>query len=126
MEITPLFAEGRQVVQAYDAQGFTVAGEHYGGSIIVLPARTIRWNVEGFAQVTAGSFDDLLDIDPPPEVLVLGTGSNFHMIDPRLRQSLRQRGIVVECMATPAACRTFNVLLVEDRKVAAALIAPKG
>ena len=126
MEVTPLFAEGRQVVQAYQSSGFTVAGLRYQGSILVLPDRTAGWPVEQFDQVNEESFLPLLTMQAPPDVLIFGTGKTFHMIEPRLRQRLREQGIVVECMATAAACRTFNVLLVEDRKVAAALIAPVG
>jgi uncharacterized protein len=123
MEVTPLLPEGRQVVQSYRTDGFTIAGEQYQGSVLVLPDRTTAWPVKRFDEVGKESFDPLLEGDDVPDVLVFGTGSTFHMVDPRLRQHLRSRGVVVECMATPAACRTFNVLLVEGRKVAAALIA---
>jgi uncharacterized protein len=126
MEVTPLVPEGRQVIQAYWTDGFTIAGERHQGSVLVLPDRTVAWPVERFDDVGAGSFDPLLEGSDVPDVLVFGTGSAFRMIDPRLRQHLRSRGIVVECMATPAACRTFNVLLVEGRKVAAAMIAVTG
>ncbi|WP_027134705.1 Mth938-like domain-containing protein [Geminicoccus roseus] len=122
MEVTPLLPEGRQVVQSYRDDGFTIAGERHQGSVLVLPDRTIAWPVTRFDEVTEEALEPLLSAPQPPEVLVLGSGSGFRMIDPRLRQRLRARGVVVECMATPAACRTFNVLLVEDRKVAAALI----
>lgn len=123
MEVTPLIPEGRQVVHAYREGGFTIAGERHDGSVLVWPTRTIPWPVRRFDELTEAAFAEILAGEQAPDVLVLGTGKTFHMIDPRLRQSLRRQGVVVECMATPAACRTFNVLLVEDRKVAAALIA---
>ncbi|HWL68113.1 MAG TPA: Mth938-like domain-containing protein [Geminicoccus sp.] len=123
MEVTPLVAEGRQVIQSYRADGFTIGGERYAGSVLVWPTLTQAWAVSSFDEVTEAGLAPLLEAANLPEVLVLGTGATFRMIDPRLRQRLRQRGIVVECMTTAAACRTFNVLLVEDRKVAAALIA---
>lgn len=122
MEVTPLLPEGRQVVQAYRGDGFTIGGEPHQGAVLVLPTRTLAWSVTRFEEIGEGSFDALFAGDEIVDVLVLGSGAAFRMIDPRLRQALRQRGTVVECMATPAACRTFNVLLVEDRKVAAALI----
>ena len=126
MEVTPLVAEGRQVIQSYQDDGFTIAGTHHQGSVLVWPAATAAWPVRHFDEVTEASLAPLLAAAALPEVLVLGTGSRFQMIDPRLRQRLRQQGIVVECMTTAAACRTFNVLLIEDRKVAAALIVAGG
>lgn len=122
MEVTPLLPEGRQVVQAYRDGGFVIGGVPRDGAALVLPARTTSWSVTRFEDIDATSFEQLYAGGDIIDVLVLGTGATFKMIDPRLRQVLRQRGTVVECMATPAACRTFNVLLVEDRKVAAALI----
>jgi uncharacterized protein len=55
--------------------------------------------------------------------LILGLGPRFLMVPAELRQALKGHGIAVEAMDTGAACRTFNVLLAEDRRVAAALIA---
>ncbi|HEX2529189.1 MAG TPA: Mth938-like domain-containing protein [Geminicoccus sp.] len=122
MEVTPLLPEGRQVVHAYREGGFVIGGEPREGAVLVLPARTMAWPVTRFEEIDEASLEQLHAADDVVDVLILGTGKQFRMIDPRLRQALRKRGIVVECMATPAACRTFNVLLVEDRKVAAALL----
>lgn len=123
MEVTPLLPEGRQVVTGYRAGGFVVAGEWQPGSVLLLPTVRFAWSVTRFEELDEAAFAPLFGAGADPEVLVLGTGATFRMIDPRLRQALRQRGTVVECMATQAACRTYNVLLVEDRRVAAALIA---
>ncbi|MFO1050564.1 MAG: Mth938-like domain-containing protein, partial [Geminicoccaceae bacterium] len=56
-------------------------------------------------------------------ILVVGCGAKFVILSPALHQSVRAWGPVVEAMATPAACRTYNILLAEGRRVAAALIA---
>jgi uncharacterized protein len=65
----------------------------------------------------------VVEADPAVELLILGCGPSFAQAPLHLRDALRAHGIVVEAMATPAACRTYNVLLAEDRRVAAALIA---
>ena len=70
--------------------------------------------------MTIEAFSDALAEDV--EVLIIGTGNTFELVEPALRIALRQKGIGVEAMTTPAACRTFNVLLTEGRKVAAALL----
>jgi uncharacterized protein len=57
------------------------------------------------------------------EVLLLGTGTRHEFVPPSLRRRLRDAGIVIDTMDTGAACRTYNVLVAEDRRVAAALIA---
>ena len=60
---------------------------------------------------------------PPVDILLVGTGAKFLPVPPALRQAVRAWGVAVEGMGTAAACRTYNVLLAEERRVAAALIA---
>ena len=123
MEVTPVAPAGRQLVQAYREGGFTVAGARYEGSLLVMPERTLPWPVDALAAVTLASMQPIVEADPRVEILILGCGPAFALAPPELRAALRAHGIVVEAMATPAACRTYNVLLAEDRRVAAALIA---
>lgn len=123
MEVTPLIPEGRQLVQSYRPGGFTVSGIRHAGSIIVLPDRTLPWAASVVGEVTAESLAPLRDARPPVELLLLGTGQGFALVDPTLRAALRTLGIVVDGMTTPAAARTYNVLLAEGRRVAAALLA---
>jgi uncharacterized protein len=61
--------------------------------------------------------------EPAAELLIIGCGARFAAPPKGLRQDLRARGIAVEWMDTGAACRTFNVLLGEDRRAAAAILA---
>jgi uncharacterized protein len=123
MEVTPVVAAGRQLIQAYREGSFTVAGTRYEGSVLVMPERTLRWPVDTIAAITIESMAPITRSDPAVELLILGCGPSFALTPPGLRDALRTCGIVVEAMATPAACRTYNVLLAEDRRVAAALIA---
>jgi uncharacterized protein len=123
MEITPVVPAGRQLIQAYREGGFTVAGTRHHGSLLVLPERTLAWPVVELAALTVESVAPITRADPAVELLILGCGPRFALAPVALRDALRRHGIAVEAMATPAACRTYNVLLAEDRRVAAALIA---
>jgi uncharacterized protein len=123
MEVTPVVAAGRQLIQAYREGGFTVAGTRHEGSLLVLPERTLSWQADTLAAISVDSMAPIIQADPAVEILILGCGPSFALAPARLCEALRAHGIVIEAMATPAACRTYNVLLAEDRRVAAALIA---
>ncbi|MGH6921882.1 MAG: Mth938-like domain-containing protein [Geminicoccaceae bacterium] len=123
MQVTPVVAAGRQLIQAYREGGFTVAGIRHEGSLLVMPERTLPWPVDTLSAITIDSMAAITQADPAVELLILGCGRTFAPAPSGLRDALRAQGIVVEAMATPAACRTYNVLLAEDRRVAAALIA---
>jgi uncharacterized protein len=122
MELTRIVAEGRQQIQAYRAGGFTIAGTRHQGSVLVLPDRTLPWEIGELAAVTPESLAPILE-EGRVEILILGCGQKFDRPSSELRRALRAKGVVTESMDTRAACRTFNVLLAEDRRVAAALIA---
>ncbi|MGE5502995.1 MAG: Mth938-like domain-containing protein [Actinomycetota bacterium] len=121
MDITPLIPSGRQLIQAYGDGGFRIAGQRWEGSVLVLPDRTAAWPVASLAELTEASLAAV--VEAGVQVLLLGCGKSIGAVPRELKASLRAAGIVVDPMDTGAACRTFNVLLAEDRKVAAALIA---
>ena len=123
MEITPEIGADRQLIQAYRPGLFRIAAIEHRGSVLVFPTRVLAWTPSRLEDVDAASLEPVAAAEPPVEVLLLGTGARFALPPPALRSALRARGVVIEAMATPAACRTFNVLLAEDRRVAAALIA---
>jgi uncharacterized protein len=123
MEFTRVPTEGRQFIQAHREGGFTIAGVRHEGSVLVLPERTLQWPVRDLGAVTLDSLAPLIEAPANIEILLLGCGAAFGQPTAALRAALRAHGIVTEAMDTRAACRTFNVLLAEDRRVAAALIA---
>jgi uncharacterized protein len=123
MAITPAVPAARQLIQGYHAGGFRIAGIGHDGSVLVLPERTLAWPVRAPEQVTAESLAPIVAAAPAVELLVLGLGPRFLAVPAELRQALKDRGIALEAMDTGAACRTYNVLLAEERRVAAALIA---
>ncbi len=106
---------------AHGADYVMVNGERFDHSIVV-SAEEVRsdWTVAGFDALSEANFNYFLALRP--DVLLLGTGSKQHFAHPRLVRALTEAGIGVECMNTPAACRTFNILVAENRKVIAAIL----
>lgn len=98
-----------------------VNGERYDRSIAVMPGEVRSdWVVADFDALNAAHFEYFLPLKP--DVLLLGTGSRQRFAHPGLYRSLTDAGVGVECMDTPAACRTYNILVAEDRKVVAAIL----
>ena len=120
MDVTPLVARDRQVIERYGASGFQVSGVAYSGAILVLPQATHLWPVAAVAEATRANLVPI--VDAAVHILLLGCGKKMVPVSPLLRQELRACGIVIDAMDTGAACRTYNVLLAEDRRVAAALL----
>lgn len=121
-DITPLIPADRQVIDGYGPGQFCVAGAWRAGAVLVLPDKTIDWSPPSFADLSVADLQPILTADPPVEILLLGCGAKAQFPGKQLRQELRAAGVVVEPMDSPAACRTYNILLSEGRRVAAALI----
>ena len=125
MDVTPLIPAGRQIIETYGDGRFRIANVLHPGSVLVFPARTLMWDVTEMAGVTSQSLGAVIDAAKMGEVdrLLIGCGARMAMVPGDLRAALRADGIVIEPMDTGAAARTFNVLMAEGRRVAAALIA---
>jgi uncharacterized protein len=117
------FVPGRFSLDAIGAGGFRFAEMSHKGSIIATPGGIRIWPVARFSEVTIESLQPVLDEADAIDFLLIGTGADIAFIPPALRDPLKLAGIAVEGMATGAAARTYNVLVAEDRRVAAALIA---
>ncbi len=122
MDITPLVPEGRQIIESYGDDGFRISGERYPGPVIVWPEGVATWAVSGIGAAAIETLDAVFAAEPPIEILLIGSGATFEMAPAALRSALGARGVSIESMDTGAACRTYNVLMAEDRRVAAALI----
>ena len=110
-----------QTVTGYDDEGVEINAQRYTFSLIVMPESAPRpWNVPNFDALTAAHFDKIEE--DTPDVVILGTGERQRFVHPKLISALSQRHIGVECMDSKAACRTYNVLMGEGRKVTLALI----
>ncbi len=121
MDITPAIAIGRQTVESYGGGRFRISGQIYEGSVLVLPGRTFSWAVGALDEVSLDSLEPLLA--EGQGILLLGCGPRLGLVPVELREGVRAHGFVLEPMDTGAACRTYNVLVTEERRVAAALIA---
>ena len=123
MDVTPLIPQGKQVIESYGEGRFRISGQVHQGSVIVFPERTLSWPVADFAELKPESLEAVAEARKSVDVLLLGCGARMQLVPRLLREKLRVAGIVIEPMDTGAACRTFNVLMSEERQVAAALIA---
>lgn len=117
------FVPGRFQLDAFGAGGFRFAEMSHRGSILATPSGIRIWPVVSFAEVTLESLQPILDEAETIDFLILGIGHDIAFLPPALRDPFKAAGITVEAMATPAAARTYNVLVGEERRVAAALIA---
>ncbi|MDO8464899.1 MAG: Mth938-like domain-containing protein [Gallionella sp.] len=106
---------------AYGTDHVIVNGERHDRSIVVL-AEEVRsdWDAASFDTLDETHFAYFLALKP--DVLLLGTGARQCFPHPHLYRVLTDTGIGVECMNTPAACRTYNILVAENRKVVAAIL----
>jgi uncharacterized protein len=123
MDVTPYVPEGRQIIEGYGDRRFRVGGEVYEGSVLVFPEQTVAWPVTAFDELTLEQLQPVRDAAGSVDLLLIGCGERTELVTRKLYEPLRAEGIVIEAMATGPACRTYNVLLAEERKVAAALIA---
>lgn len=110
------------LIQSYGEGRFRINEALHAGPLIVGRDFQAAWTVAGFAEVTADSLDLLRDRTPPVELLLLGCGPSLQPPPVALRAALKAWNIALEPMDTGAACRTYNVLLMEERRVAAALL----
>ena len=109
------------IISALGADWIRIGETEYRQNLIVTPdAVATGWAPAGFTALTQDDFAALLA--HRPELVLLGTGRMQHFPHPRLLQALSGARIGVEAMDTRAACRTFNILVAEDRRVVAALI----
>ena len=124
MEIAPRQpSQDRQILQAYGKGGFRVSDTQWAGAIIVFPTRTVNWNVATLVDLTPEAFAPVAEArDPPIELLLIGTGQRMALLPSKLQAGLRAMGFGIDIMDTGAACRTYNVLIGEERRVAAALL----
>ena len=113
-------ASGVNTITGYGEGYVMVNGERRDSSVVVLPDRIERWAVKGFDQLRSEDFAFLGNLQV--EIVLLGTGPRQRFPHPRLTAALSQAGIGLEVMDVQAACRTYNILVAEERKVAAALL----
>lgn len=114
-------AEGVNIINAYTADSVSVNGEAHGRSILVPPTgEVIHWDVGALAELTEAHFARIAQAHP--ELVVFGSGKLLRFPPAALLRPLMAARIGIETMDTPAACRTYNILVAEGRQVMAALL----
>lgn len=121
--IRPAHYPGRAPIDAYGAGGFRFAGMSHRGSLLCLPDGIHGWPVVRAEEIDRQSLAPVFAQSDRIDVLIVGTGVDLVPLLRPLKTELSAARIVAEPMSTGAAVRTFNVLLAEERAVAAALIA---
>jgi uncharacterized protein len=121
--IEPARFPGRAPIEAYGNGGFRFADMSHRGSILVLPSGIEAWAVATVDEIGASALSRLIAESRSIEILLVGTGETMRPLQKESRLALEAAGLFPELMSTGAAVRTFNVLLSEDRAVAAALLA---
>jgi uncharacterized protein len=110
-----------QTVTGYEETWVEINAIQFSHSLLVMPEQApVHWNVSAFSTLTTEHFSEIESLEP--DVVILCTGNWQHFIHPQLIANLTARRIGVECMDNQAACRTYNILMAEGRKVALALI----
>ncbi|MGF6231878.1 uncharacterized protein QFZ27_005833 [Inquilinus ginsengisoli] len=122
MEISSVIPPGRRMIDGYPPGGFRVAGTLYQGPMLIWPEGETPWSLSRIEDLDVAALDPVRRIDPPVEVLLIGCGPRMTLLPSVLRRQIREAGIGMDAMDTGAACRTYNVLISEGRRAAAALI----
>ena len=122
LDISPVDFEGRNIIQSYGNGKFQISDKKYDHSVLVFPDQIIPWSPIDTNNLIVDDFNKVLTVGPIVELLLLGCGKTTWFLPLPLRDELKEMGLVLEPMDTGAACRTFNVLLGENRRIAAALM----
>lgn len=111
------------VIHAWERGRIRVGEQWHAGHLIVTAREIVRdWRVADAASLSIEELAPAIAFEP--EIIVLGTGEDQLLPDVELMAALAARSIGLEIMTTPAACRTYNVLIHEDRRAVAALLNP--
>ena len=111
-----------QVIRSYGPGRFRIGERDWQGPVLVTPTATTAWNALRVEDVSLDSLAALKSVANRTEFLVLGCGVRAAFVSPPLRAELKAAGLALEVVDTGSACRIYNVLLAENRRVAAALI----
>jgi len=117
------FVPGRFQLDAYGNGGFRFADMSHRGSILALPSGIHAWEVTSPSAFTRAAFAKVFAEADALEVFLVGTGVEIAGFPPALRQAFREARIALDVMQTGPAARTYNVLVAENRRVGAALVA---
>ena len=110
-------------IDAYGKDGFVFADMSHRGSLLCLPNSMWAWQVTVAGEIDELSLSRVIAAANQIDTLIIGTGTRVWQPQPRLRETFRVNRVVIDAMQTGPAVRTYNVMMGERRRVAAALIA---
>ena len=139
MDVTPLVKKGAQIIQSYAGGTFKISGQIYSTPVIVSPEFTQEWKTErivseieeegidergksGFVFLALEDFFQVIELSQEFDVFLCGSGSEMKFLPPDVKTALKTKGVSIDIMDTGAACRTYNVLMAEGRRVVAMLL----
>lgn len=123
MELTKDTPLGQFQITAYDERSIFVNGQPYFSSLLIMPDKLITsWEPQSIHSITDQDISFILDLKP--EIVLIGTGAKLIHLKQSLFKALYEQKIGVEIMDTPAACRTYAILMSEGRRVLAGLFLP--
>ena len=111
---------GHNFFTGYGPGYVSVNNVHHQKHIVVTSEQIEEWRIEKFEMLAVEHFESLLVLKP--EIVVLGTGHTLRFPAPALSRVLALSGVGLEVMDSKAACRTYNILIAEGRKVVAAIL----
>lgn len=115
------------VITGFTAHGFKLDGDNLGprrveSSLVLTPVSAMPWDAPALDSLTIDAMAQVLDLSPPPEFMLLGTGAALAHPPRAFIQAMEERGIGVEVMDSRAAARAWGILRSEDRWIAAAIM----
>ncbi|BEV72033.1 MULTISPECIES: Mth938-like domain-containing protein [unclassified Paludibacterium] len=120
MKLHQAAAPGRNLITAYETGRIRINQDYFSGNLIITPDSIVPWQADSFESLSPADFEALLAFEP--EVVLFGSGEKLRFPHPRLSAALAEARIGMEVMDTQAACRSFNILMAEDRRVVMAVL----
>ncbi len=114
------FLPRQEVIESFGDGGFRFGGMSHRGSLLILPSGMRAWAPS--SPITIADFAAILPEKTLFDVLLVGTGSTMVRLAPNVAKYLEEHGIMCDSMSTSSAIHTYNIMLAEDRRVAAALV----
>ncbi|QDC70501.1 hypothetical protein FIT72_02820 [Candidatus Methylopumilus universalis] len=114
-------SDNKNLITGYDLNWVEVNQVRHQSSLIVTPDQLLlEWSVKTIIDINENSFEAIKSLDI--EIILLGTGNTQEHLEPRLLEYFSKKNIAIESMSNQSACRTYNILANEERKVLLALM----
>ena len=120
MELTLQSIKSGLFIKNYEKRTLFIDDKKYTDNLVVTNQSVEKWGFNNKDVLGMKDFEKI--IDKKPEIIILGTGADFIIPEPNIINSIQKNGIGFEFMITESACKTFNLLVSEKRKVIAVLI----